>query len=222
MSRAIEGLPSLEWGRYVDVKVNAAQILREEIKSAEPGLVRMSPILTDPYQPAEGRFRVTRSCLEVLLEGGFTPVILTRAHRILDDLELLKSFPTAVVGFSIPTDRDDVRALFEPGADPVEARFEALQACHEAGIRTFGVIQPMLPMDAARMIEKMAPWVEAVRVDRMHQLERVHPLYRAATMEFAASEDFFDETERALLDGFQARGVRVDELDDLVALLDLR
>jgi DNA repair photolyase len=222
LSRSLEGLPELAWGRYVDVKVNAAEILRTEAGSAEPGLVRMSPILTDPYQPAEGKYRVTRSCLEVLQEFNFTPVILTRAHRILEDLELLKSFPLAVVGFSIPTNRDDVRALFEPGADPVEARFEALQACHEAGLRTFGVIQPMLPMDADEMVEAMAPWVEAVRIDRMHQLERVHPMYAKAQLEAAADDLFFDETERRLRAGFAERSVPVDDLDDLVSLLGLR
>jgi hypothetical protein len=116
LSRRLEGLPALPWGRYVDVKVNAAEVLREEVRNSPPGIVRMSPILTDPYQPLEARYRVTRQCLEVLLDAGFTPVILTRAARVLDDLALLARFPRAVVGFSIPTDDDAMRAHFEPGA----------------------------------------------------------------------------------------------------------
>ncbi|MBW1811973.1 MAG: hypothetical protein JRJ87_27560, partial [Deltaproteobacteria bacterium] len=72
-SRKLEGLPQLAWGNYVDVKVNAAEVLKREVADHRPGIVRLSPILTDPYQNIESRYRITRSCLEVLLEAGFTP-----------------------------------------------------------------------------------------------------------------------------------------------------
>src|SRR5262249_55197546 len=127
-SRRLEGLPRLPWGHYLDVKVNAAEVLRRETQVVTSGLVRMSPILTDPYQSAERHYRITRQCLEVLLETELVPVVLTRAPRILDDLELLKCFRRAVVGFSIPTDADEYRQIFEPNADPIEERFTALRA----------------------------------------------------------------------------------------------
>src|ERR1700722_18369379 len=66
LSHSLEGAASLPWGRYVDVKTNAAEVLRREVREHPPGIVRLSPILTDPYQPLEKRYRVTRGCLEVL------------------------------------------------------------------------------------------------------------------------------------------------------------
>lgn len=218
-SRRLEGLPRLEWGRYVDVKVNAAEVLRREVTEVPPGVVRMSPILTDPYQPIERRYRITRQALEVFLDAGFTPVILTRGARVVEDLELLRRFPAAAVGFSIPTDIDAVRAAFEPGADPVEERFEALTACHTAGVRTFTVIQPVLPMNVDRLVEKLAPIIRAVRVDRMHDIARFRHLYEAAGMMHALEPAFFDATLAALRDGFSRHGITVDELDDLGALV---
>ena len=92
----------------MDVKVNAREILAREVREHPPGTVRMSPILTDPYQPIEKRYRITRQCVEVLIEAEFRPVILTRESRVLDDLDLLTRGRSAV-GFSIPTDDDGLR-----------------------------------------------------------------------------------------------------------------
>src|SRR6185369_2391155 len=105
-SRRLQGLPELPWGQHLDVKINAAEVLRREVPG-QRGTVRMSPILTDPYQPAERRYRITRQCLEVLLDSELAPVVLTRAPRILDDLPLLQRFRRLLVGFSIPTDMDE-------------------------------------------------------------------------------------------------------------------
>lgn len=221
LSRRLAGLPSVPWGAHVDVKVNAAEVLRREIESGRfpPGLVRMSPILTDPYQPLERTYRITRSCLEVLLGAGFTPAILTRAARVTEDLELLRRFERAAIGFSIPTDDDRVRRLFEPRADSVDARIDALRACREARLLTCVVIQPMLPMNPARLVELVAPLVRAVRIDRMHSMDRVAAVYEKHGLLDAATDEFFESTRAALVQGFRARSVKVDEADDLTGLL---
>lgn len=219
MSRAMEGAPSLPWGRYVDVKVNAVDVLRREVQTRAPGPVRMSPIVTDPYQPIERRYRVTRGALEVFLEHGFTPVILTRAARVLDDLALLSRFPVAAVGMSIPTDDDRVRAAFEPGGDPIEARLDALRRCHAAGLRTFAVVQPVLPMNVSRLVDAVGPYVRAVRVDRMHQPERYRALYEAAGAVDAMGDAFVARTVSALREGFTRHGIALDELDDMRSIV---
>ena len=218
-SRSLEGLPRLAWGRYLDVKVNAPSVLAEEVRRLPPGIVRLSPILTDPYQPAERRYRLTRRCLEILLDAGFAAVILTRAARVTADLDLLRRFPATAVGLSIPTDDDRIRAAFEPGADPIDSRIEALAACREAGVRTFVVVQPMLPMDAERLVERVAPQVCAARIDRMHELARVRGLYERAGRLDATSDEFFARTEARLRACFARHGIAIDELDDLAGLL---
>ena len=57
------------------------------------------------------------------------------------------------MGLSLPTDDDRVRAAFEPGASPIDERLDALRRLHAAGVRTFAVVQPALPMDAARLVD---------------------------------------------------------------------
>ena len=219
MSRALEGLPRLSWGRYVDVKINAAEVLRREVRRHRPGIVRFSPILTDPYQPMERHYRITRQCLEVLRKAGFGAVVLTRAALVVEDLELLRRLPAAAVGFSIPTDDDRVRQKFEPGADPIAERIAALARFHAAGLCTFAVVQPMLPMDPARLVASLAPLIRAVRIDRMHELPRVRHLYAQAGMLAAATDGFFARTGAALRAGFSAAGIRYDEMDDLTGLV---
>lgn len=217
-SRRLEGLPQVPWGHYVDVKVNAAEVLRRETRSVQRGVVRMSPILTDPYQSVERRYRVTRQCLEVLLETDIAPVVLTRAARALDDLELFKRFRRALVGFSIPTDADEYRQIFEPNADAIEERLAALRAFHAAGVRTFAVIQPVLPMNVDRLVENVAPFVRAVRIDRLYG-DRVQQRYDEHGLASFRTEEFADETIARLSRAFRACGVTVESLDNFEPLL---
>lgn len=219
LSRRIEGLPKLDWGYYVDVKVNAAEVLAKEVQRNPPGLVRMSPILTDPYQPAERKYRITRQCLEVLQPAGFTPVILTRAQRILDDLDLLASFRDPMAGLSIPTDDDAMRQIFEPGADTIDQRIDALQKLHAAGVVTLVVVQPMLPMNVDRLLERIAPYTDVVRVDRMH-FALAQKQYEEHGLQWASQESWFRQTYERLIDGFRAAGTLVDEMDNMAALRD--
>ncbi|MBK6534151.1 MAG: radical SAM protein [Deltaproteobacteria bacterium] len=221
-SRALEGLPSLPWGRWVDVKINAPEILRRELAVNAPGIVRMSPVVTDPYQSLERTFRITRGCITAMADAGFSPVILTREGRVVEDIEILKRCPSAGVGFSIPTDDDSIRAAFEPGGSPIAERLEALQACHAAGLSTFVVVQPVLPMDPARLVALVAPYVRAVRIDRMHAVSRMAYLYERAGRLDAMSDAFAARLERELRAGFEARGVSCDDLDDLGAALKVR
>jgi DNA repair photolyase len=220
LSRRLEGLPAMPWGRWVDVKINAADVLARELESHPPGIVRMGPILTDPYQGPERRYRITRQCLEVMLGTGFTPAVLTRAARVLEDLDLLARFEGAAVGFSIPSDDDRMRAFFEPGADPIEARVDALKKCHERGLTTMVLVQPMLPMNPEALVESLAPYVDGVRIDRMHRMDLMAPRYAERGLEWAATDDFFAETEGRLREGFRSQGVRVDDLDDLARMID--
>lgn len=220
LGRALSGRAALPWGRWVDVKVNVADVVRREVRRLPPGTVRMSPVVTDPYQPLERRYRLSRACIEALLEAEFVPLILTRARSVLDDLPLFARYPDRVaVGISIPTDDDAVRRAFEPRADAIEARLETLRALKGAGVATFAVVQPVLPMNAERLVGLLAPHVDAVRVDRMHEVERALPLYENAGRPDAAAPPFAARTIEALVAGFDAAGVRIDVRDDLAAVM---
>lgn len=220
LSRHLEGLPRVPWGQWVDVKVNAAEVLAKEVGRLPRGIVRMSPIVTDPYQPVERKHRITRACLEVLQAADFPVMVLTRAARIVEDAPLLARFRQAVVGLSIPTDDDAMRRRFEPGADPIDRRIEALRACHAAGLKTVAFVQPMLPMDPERLAALLAPHVHAVRVDRMHAMGQAGALYQAPDLQAFATDGYFAQTEARLRQAFAARGVPVEEIDDLEPLME--
>lgn len=212
-SRELEGAPVAEWGRWLDVKVGLPSIVASEARALSArgvaGYVRMSPIVTDPYQPLEKRYRVTRGCLEALVGSTLVPVVLTRSASVLEDRALLASL-RGVVGMSITTDDDDVRAAFEPGTEPIDGRIATLAALKGAGLTTFAVIQPMLPMDPARLVSLLAPHVEAVRMGPLYEKYRAEEialrLGRAEVLDPAWERATF-ETLRA---GFERAGVLVN------------
>lgn len=219
-SRRLDNAPPPAWGRWVDVKVNAAEVLTREVRSHTPGLVRISPILTDPYQAVEKRFRVTRSCLEVLLRAGYAPAILTRESRVLEDLDLLARGRRSAVGFSIPTDDERLRKVFEPGADRLENRFRALRTVAEAGVPTCVVVQPALPMNVEAFVERVAPWAKAVRIDRMHFGERMAGKYAAAGVPQAASASYQEQLVGTLTERFERAGLIIDREDNLTGIIE--
>lgn len=135
------------WGRWVAPKLNAPELLWGQRHRLHQQTVFLSSA-TDPYQPIEREFRLTRKCLEVLLQCPTTQVmILTRSPLILQDLALLKAFgPRLSVGLSIPTDDDTVRQVTEPPAPPIPSRWATLERLSAAGLRTGVAVAPLMPV----------------------------------------------------------------------------
>jgi len=129
------------WGSFVDAKVNAPEVLRRELSKARRGVVFLSSA-SDPYQPVEAKYRLTRRALEALLRKDFPVIILTRSPLVLRDLDLLKRFRWLRVGFSISSVPG---RFYEPGVAPVERRIETLRALDEAGIKTWVSMAPLVP-----------------------------------------------------------------------------
>lgn len=129
------------WGQYVDVKINAPEVLEHELRKAARGVVFLSSA-SDPYQAVEAKYRLTRSCLEVLLEHDFPVNILTRSHLVLRDLDILKKFGWIRVGMSITSVPN---RMFEPRVPPLERRLETLRRLSEEGITTWVSLAPIIP-----------------------------------------------------------------------------
>jgi DNA repair photolyase len=145
-----------KWGRYVDVKVNAPEILAKELRGLRMDQVFLSSA-SDPYQPVEAKYGITRRCLQVLLRNGFPVSILTRSPLVLRDLELIMKFDWVKVGMSITT--VPVRQ-FEPGVPPLERRIATLKKLAEAGIQTWVSLAPVIPgimmVDLDRLFEDLS------------------------------------------------------------------
>jgi DNA repair photolyase len=137
------------YGRTVRVKVNVADVLRAELarKSWRRELVAVGAA-TDPYQPGEGRYRLTRACLQVLGEARNPFSLITRGPMIVRDLDVLAYAARRAevdVTFSIPTLDVDVWRRTEPGTAPPRSRLRALKTLVDAGIDTAVGIAPVLP-----------------------------------------------------------------------------
>ena len=137
------------YGRSIRVKPNVAEVLRRELarRSWERDEVALGTA-TDPYQPAEGRFRLTRACL-VELDAAWTPYsIVTRGPLVVRDIDVLQEASTRAgveVFLSLPTLDDRVWRTTEPGTAPPASRLEAVRRLAAAGIDVGVGIAPILP-----------------------------------------------------------------------------
>jgi DNA repair photolyase len=162
------------WGTFLDAKMNAAQVLARQLdRRREPfhGTVFFSSV-TDPYQPPERRFRLTRQCLEVLLERRIPVSILTKSDLVLRDLDLLKRFPSAVVGLSFSTLDEELAGFLEPHASSPSNRIRALRTLRENGIRTWAFLSPYLPMvsNLDAMLEALERAVDEIGVESINMI----------------------------------------------------
>src|SRR5580765_132925 len=154
------------YGRSIRVKVNVAEVLARELgrRSWAYELVTIGAA-TDPYQPAEGRYRLTRACIEVFGRAASPFGLITRGPLIVRDLDVLAEAArrTAVnVTFSVPTLDDEVWRSTEPGTAPPRQRLRALSQLVEAGIEANVGMAPILPGLSDRP-EQLAAVVKAAR-----------------------------------------------------------
>ena len=155
-----------EYGLAIRVKVNIIGVLRMEL--ARRGWrheMVMIGAATDPYQPAEGRYRLTRGCLEVLADARTPFSIVTRGPLVVRDVDLLVAAAHRVnveVNVSIPTLDEGVWRRTEPGTAAPGQRLRAVRALVRAGIRTGVGMAPILPGISDRP-EQLAAVVRAAR-----------------------------------------------------------
>jgi DNA repair photolyase len=133
-----------DWGTFVDIRVNAAEVLARQMRRAKRGNIAIGTV-TDPYQSLEKKYAGTRTCLEVLTAYDFPISILTKSGLVLRDLDLLRRLRDVEVGFTITTLDEDVRRVFEPRSSPVPARLQAMTELAKAGIKTWAFCGPLLP-----------------------------------------------------------------------------
>jgi DNA repair photolyase len=154
------------YGRSIRVKVNIAEVLRRELARAswEHEHVAIGAA-TDPYQPAEGRFWLTRACLQELAAAANPFSIITRGPMIVRDVDVLvegaQRADVSVV-FSIPTLDDEVWRRTEPSTAHPRQRLRALTKLVEAGVKASVGMAPVLPGISDRP-EQLAQVVRAAR-----------------------------------------------------------
>lgn len=157
-----------EWGTWVDVKEQAAEKLRKELRAAKkkaPVTIFMSSA-TDPYQPIEYKEQITRSLIQVMTEDPPDYLFLqTRSPLVLRDMDLLEQLKNRLrVSITIETDSDEMRKLFTPQAPPIAARMRALKTFYLAGFDVQAAVSPILP-SSEQFARKLAECTSRVVLD---------------------------------------------------------
>jgi DNA repair photolyase len=153
------------WGDFVDVKINAPDLLSKEIKKKK-GTVWMSGVC-DPYQPLEARYKLSRKCLDIFVQNNWPVVIQTRSPLVLRDMDIFKKSKKIEVGLSITTSNDEIRKVFEPNAPSIMERLRTIETLHQNGIKAYVMIAPILP-EAENLIRILAGKVDYIIIDRMN------------------------------------------------------
>jgi DNA repair photolyase len=137
------------YGQSIRVKVNVVEVLRRELaRSSWHGEGIAIGAATDPYQPAEGRYRLTRGCLEALAEAANPFSLITRGPLVVRDVDVLQEAARRAdvsVTFSVPTLDREIWRRTEPGTAPPRQRLRALKTLVDAGIKAGVGMAPILP-----------------------------------------------------------------------------
>ncbi|MDD5648251.1 MAG: radical SAM protein [Dehalococcoidia bacterium] len=192
------------WGEFVDVKINAPDLLQKEIARKKPGRVWVSGVC-DPYQPLELKYELTRQCLIILRQHKWPVTVQTRSPLVLRDIDILKEMRGLEVGLTITTMYDGIRKMFEPHAPPIKARIKALAELHAQGISTFAMIAPTLP-GAEGLATALAGIVDYILVDRMNY-HNADWVYKKYGLKEGLSDSFFDRTGRELVSKCEGLGI---------------
>lgn len=139
-----------DWGSFVDVKINAPEVLIRDIKRLRYKDIKRKPTIflssvCDAYQPIEAKYKITRKILEILAPLEFPVAILTQSALVTRDIDLFKKFKNIEVGMSFITMDEKATRIFQPLTASPAARIEVLKKLHQAGIKTYIHLGPILP-----------------------------------------------------------------------------
>src|SRR5437773_9343422 len=138
---------SSDFDRNVDVRINIADVLRHELGRPKEGSLAIGTA-TDPYQPIEGKYQLTRRCLEALVDYPMPTSIVTKGPLVVRDIDVLTKLDEKTdltVYFSVPCVDEDIVRKTDPGTAPPRQRLRALRMLREAGIDAAVLCMPVLP-----------------------------------------------------------------------------
>jgi DNA repair photolyase len=205
------------WGTFVTAKTNIPAMLERELRRMPRGVVGISTV-TDPYQPAESRLKLTRSCLEVLRAKQFPVCIQTKSALVIRDIDLIRDFRVKEVGLTVTTLDDEASAILEPGASLPRERLDALKRLTDAGIPTWAFVGPLVPgfVDAASLSRLLTSVKEAgagkVLVDKLRLKpglwEKMEPaLFEKPAVLDACRQALFKDP--GIFNGLQEQAVKI-------------
>jgi DNA repair photolyase len=133
--------------KNIEVKKNFVEQLRKQLQRRPEGSVAIGTA-TDPYQPIEGKYQLTRRCLEALVDFPMPTSIVTKGPLVVRDIDVLKKLDEKTdltVYFSVPCVDEEIVKRTDPGTAPPRQRLRALRMLREAGIDAAVLCMPVLP-----------------------------------------------------------------------------
>ena len=141
--------PGEDFSSTIFVKKNAAELLRRELSARSWKREQVAVgTATDPYQPIEGKFRITRECLKAFVDWRSPMGLVTKGTMVVRDVDILTDLAARTessVCISIPTVDPDLWRRLEPGTPPPHQRLRALGVLAKAGIRAGVAVAPIIP-----------------------------------------------------------------------------
>ncbi|MCS4542139.1 MAG: radical SAM protein [Euryarchaeota archaeon] len=149
-----------EFSKTIQVKVNAPQVLKKELSKLRDKAIVAVGSATDPYQPVEQEYRITRKVLDVLNDRNFPCHILTKSDLVLRDVDILSEISKkswCVVSFTITTLDANLVKMLEPRAPSPERRLQAIKKLSDVGIVAGVTFMPIIPYlcDTNENLEKV-------------------------------------------------------------------
>lgn len=136
-----------EWGTFVDVRLNIAEVLKKQLKSPKyKGKQIFIGTVTDPYQPIEKKYKLTRSILQVLMNYKNPVSILTKSDLVLRDIDLLKKFKNIDINFTVTTLDEKWKKLTEPNSSTIKQRLKAMEKLNKDGMIVSAMMGPYWPI----------------------------------------------------------------------------
>lgn len=169
-----------DWGEFVRVRVHVQDKLPKELQTgtirldsedtiAIPDARLVIGTMTDPYQPAEKKHRITRTALRILLRDDlpqFKKVgIFTRSPLVLQDLDLIQQLPLARVHFTLTPFPPEVLRVIEPYSSRIERRWQTVAALKAAGLRVHVNVAPVMPEISEPYIDEFVRRLAELQVD---------------------------------------------------------
>lgn len=167
-----------DWHKNVTLRDNILHLFRKdaedmyENKDTRPILFSF---LSDPYQPIEKKYKITRQILQIVKQYKLKSKILTKGsyELVSRDFDIIKAAKVEL-GVTVCFIDDEMRKEWEPNAAPVDERFQILKEAHEAGIYTWVSLEPVInPEQALAVIRKAAPYVNFWKVGKLNHMKEV-------------------------------------------------
>lgn len=135
------------WGTFVDARINISDVLKKQLKSPKyKGERIFIGTVTDPYQPIEKKYKLTRSLLQVLINYNNPVSILTKSDLVLRDIDLLKKMKDVDVNFTITTLDEKWKKLVEPNSSLIKQRLKAMEKLTNQDITVLAMMGPYWPV----------------------------------------------------------------------------